>query len=142
MSQQNIHDLADRFLREYQAKTGSKPEPVQLTSAVPRSVPYVAASQAAADKFIKDHLEMTQEKKTQERFEIEEPKQVILSRRSSRGVLMFFCGFKRGAALFTYAHHLAQIIDLKDLPTWQEALAKRGIDATPLPAPEVHRGSL
>jgi hypothetical protein len=137
----DLHAVAETFLREYLAKTGSKPEPVQLASVAPRAARPVAASQAAANKFIEEHL-MTQQKKAGERYEIEEPQHVVLSRRNSRGVLLYFCGFKRGAALFTFAHHLAQTINLEELPAWQGELQKRGIDATPLPAPEMHRGSL
>jgi hypothetical protein len=115
----DLHAVAETFLREYLAKTGSKPKAVQLATTIPRSASHVAASQAAAKEFIKEHLELAQQRKAEERYEIEAPHQVILSRRNSRGVLLYFCGFKRGAALFTFAQHLAQTINLEDLPTWQ-----------------------
>ena len=78
----DIHTAAEKFLLEYLSHSGSKPEPVQLTSPV-STAPNVVASKAAAEDFIADHLnKMRQNKREVERYAIQEPQRVILSSRS------------------------------------------------------------
>jgi hypothetical protein len=139
MGDLSVHQLAEKFLREYLGENGGTTR-VSVVWTRAR----VIETRDVAEAFVNQLRKARREAEAQEatRYEIEAPQQVILSRRNSRGVLLYFCGFKRGAALFTFVHHLAQTINLEELPAWQDELQKCGIDATPLPAPEVHRGSL
>jgi hypothetical protein len=147
----DIHATAEQFLREYLSQTGSKPESVQLSSPV-TSARHVAASQTAARDFIK-HLRETRQAQAQqqaeaeaitsvERYEIEEPQQVILSRRSPRCVSYFY-GFKHGLPIFTHDKALAMVIDAADRDELSRLLhEKHNIETFALPAPELRRGSL
>jgi hypothetical protein len=140
----DLHAVAERFVREYLAKTGSQHEPVKLSPA-PR--PRCIESHAVAQAFVKEHLRKRREianasKQTEaERFEIEEPPQVILVRRSG-SVTSYFYGWKAQRPLFTHAQHLAQVIDVARSDELVQMLRLCNIEVTTLPAPEVHRGSL
>ena len=93
MTRDDIHTTADHFLRAYLSQSGSKPEPVQIASSV-STVPNVAASRAAAKDFIAEHLnKLRTNKKGIERYAIDEPQRVILSRRIGN-VTSHFYGWK------------------------------------------------
>jgi hypothetical protein len=132
---EDIHAVAERFLRDHLAKTGSKCEAVRAV--IPRTVCAVE-SRGAAEGFLR-HLATKQVEA--KRYEIEEPEHVILSRSTTR-VAPYFYGFKNGFPVFTHDSRLAQIVDSKDAKELQGALRDRGIDVTMLPVPETHVGSL
>lgn len=139
----DIHSAAERFLREYLAKTGSKPERVQPASAIPVPARRVAEPHAAAKELIKEHLKKRQQAKTDaERYEIEEPQHVILFRRGPRCVSYLY-GFKRGLPIFTHDKALALVVEASDRDELARLLRERhGIESFVLPAPELRRGSL
>jgi hypothetical protein len=139
----DIHSAAERFLREYLSKTGSKLEPVRPSLAVPAAVQRVAEAHAAAKELIKEHLKKRQQVKTEaERYEIEEPQQVILSRRSPRCVSYLY-GFKRGLPVFTHDKALAMVVNAADRDELARLLRERhGIESFVLPVPELRRSSL
>lgn len=139
----DIHSVAERFLREYLSQSGSKAEPVKLSSAALHPARGAAEVQAAAKELIREHLKKRRQNKTEaERYEIEEPQQVILSRRSPRCV-SFFYGFKHGLPIFTHDKALAMVIDSANRDELSRLLReKHNIETFVLPAPEVRRGSL
>lgn len=139
----DLHATADRFLREYLLKTGSKPEPVQPSSAIPAPARRVAEAHAAAKELIREHLQKRQQAKAEaERYEVEEPQQVILSRRNSRCVSYLY-GFKRGTPIFTHDKALALVVDAADREQLSRLLrGKHNIETFVMPAPELRRGSL
>jgi hypothetical protein len=134
-NQQDIHTVAERFLRDHLAKTGSKCEPVR--SVVPRSACAVE-SKIAAEGFLRQHL-ATRQTETK-RYEIDESQPMILSRSTTR-LAPYFYGFKNGLPVFTHERRLAQIVDSKNANELQSALRERGVDVTVLPAPETRTGS-
>jgi len=150
MKQDDLHTAAEKFLREYLAQSGSIPERVQLSPAAPQTGQHVAGSQSAAREFIKHLREARQAQAQQqaeaitsvERYEIEEPQQVILSRRSPRCVSYFY-GFKHGLPIFTHDRALAMVIDgAKRDELARQLHEKHNIETFVLPAPELRRGSL
>jgi hypothetical protein len=146
----DLHATAEKFLREYLLQTGSKAEHVELSAAA-SAARHVSASQAAKE-FLKAHLKKTRHTQAHqqveaeaitsvERYEIEEPKQVLLSRRSPRCV-SYFCGFKRGLPIFTHDKALAMVIDAANRDELSRLLRERhNIETFVLPAPELRRGS-
>jgi ABC-type nitrate/sulfonate/bicarbonate transport system substrate-binding protein len=118
MGDLSVHQLAEKFLREYLGENGGTTR-VSVVSTRAR----VIETRDVAEAFVNQLRKARREAEAQEatRYEIEAAQQVTL---------------------FTFVHHLAQTINLEELPAWQDELQKCGIDATPLPAPEVHRGSL
>ena len=150
MRDDDIHSAAERFLREYLSQTGSKAQPVELSAAA-SAARHVSASQAAAKEFLKDHLKKTRQAQRVaeagattgvERYEIEEPPQVILSRRSARCV-SFLYGFKRGLPVFTHDKALALVVEAADRNELARLLReKHNIQTFALPAPELRRSSL
>ncbi len=138
----DIHATAEAFLREYLVQSGSKPELVKLSSVVP-VVRNVAESQAAAKDLIREHLKQRQQNKIEaERYELEEPLRVLLSRRNQR-CESYFYGFKRGLPIFTHDKALAMVIDAANRDEVSRLLwEKYNIQTFVLPAPELRRGSL
>ena len=138
----DIHATAEAFLREYLVQSGSKPELVKLSSVVP-VVRNVAESQAAAKDLIREHLKQRQQNKIEaERYELEEPLRVLLSRRNQR-CESYFYGFKRGLPIFTHDKALAKVIDAAHRDRVSRLLwEKYNIQTFVLPAPELRRGSL
>ncbi len=138
----SIHATAEAFLREYLSQSGSKPELVKLSSIVP-AVRNVAESQAAAKDLIREHLKQRQQNNIEaERYELEEPLRVLLSRRNQR-CESYFYGFKRGLPIFTHDKALAMVIDAAKSDELSRLLReKHNIDTYVLPAPELRRGSL
>jgi hypothetical protein len=143
----DLHSAAEKFLREYLEQTGSIPERVQTSLPVP-SQARVAASQTAASDFIK-HLRETRQQAKQdagasskaERYELEEPQQVVLACRNLR-CLTYFYGFKRGLPVFTHDKALAMVINTTGSDELARLLQKDGIETFALTAPEVRKGSL
>lgn len=133
---EDIHAVAERFLRDHLAKTGSKCEAVRPV--VPRATCAVE-SRSAAEGFLRQHLAARQVET--KRYEVEAPQKVILAQRSVRSTT-FFYGWHHDAAIFTHAQHLAQVIDSKDATKLQESLKQTGIETFVMPAPEIRRGSL
>jgi hypothetical protein len=140
---EDIHIAAEKFLKEYLSKTGTKPEPVQPASTLPAPARRASEAQAAAKELIREHLKKRHQAKTEaERYEIEEPQQVILSRRSPRCV-SYLCGFKRGLPVFTHDKTLALVVEAADSDKLSGLLReKHGIGTFVLPVPELRRGSL
>jgi hypothetical protein len=139
----DLHVTAEKFLREYLLKTGSKSEAVQPSLATPTPARRVAEAQAAAKALIREHLKKRQRAKIDaERYESEEPKQMILFRRNPRCVSYFY-GFKRGLPVFAHDKALAMFIDAADRNKLSRLLRERhGIETFILPAPEPRRSSL
>jgi hypothetical protein len=98
---EDIHSVAEKFLRDHLSKTGSKCEIVRPVA--PRAACAVE-SRSAAEGFLRQHLAARQTQA--KRYEIEEPQQVILARRSSN-VTSYFYGWKAQRPLFVHAQHLA-----------------------------------
>jgi hypothetical protein len=143
MTHDDLHTVADKFLRDYLTQTGSKPESVQTASPV-SSVAHVTASQAAATDFIKELRKTRQAEASTKaaRYELEDPQQVVLSRRTLR-CLTYFYGFKRGLPVFTHDKALAMVVNTAESDGLSRSLCeKHGIVTCPMPAPEVRRGSL
>ena len=142
----DLHTVADKFLRDYLTQTGSIPESVQTASPVP-SVAHVTASQAAATDFIKELRKTRQAEADADatkaaRYELEDPQQVVLSRRTLR-CLTYFYGFKRGLPVFTHDKALAMVVNTAESDGLSRSLReKHGVETFALPAPEVRRGSL
>lgn len=138
----DIHSTAEKFLKEYLSQTGSKPEPVKLSSAVP-AVRNIAESQEAAKDLIREHFKKRRQDKTEaERYEIEEPQRVVLSRRSQR-CESYLYGFKRGVPIFTHDKALAMVIDAASSGELSRSLReKHHIETFVLSPPELRRGSL
>jgi hypothetical protein len=132
---QDIHTVAERFLRDHLAKTGSKCEAVR--SVAPR-LACTVESRRAAEGFLREHL--ATRKTEAKRFDIEGPEKVILARRGVRSTT-FFYGWRRDVAIFTYAQHLAQVIDVARSDELVQMLRQCGIEVTALPAPEMRRES-
>lgn len=152
MPDDDIHSIAERLIREYLSLTGSKAEHVELSAAA-SAARHVSASQAAAKEFLKDHLKKTRHAQAQqkleaeainsvERYEMEEPQQVLLARRNPRCVSYFY-GFKRGLPIFTHDKALALVVDAVDRDKLSRLLReKHNIETFVLPVPELRRGSL
>jgi hypothetical protein len=119
-------------------------------SAAASAARHFSASQAAAKEFLKAHLKKTRHAQRQaetepitsvDRYEIEEPKQVILSRRGPRCVSYFY-GFKRGLPIFTYDKALAMVVNAVDRDKLSHLLRdKHNIETFVLPAPELRRST-
>jgi hypothetical protein len=139
----DIHSTAEKFLKEYLSKTGSKPEAVQPSSAVFAPARRPAETQAAAKDLIREHLKKRRQDRTEaERHEIEEPQRVVLSRRSQR-CESYLYGFKRGVPIFTHDKALALVVDPVDSDKLSRLLReKHSLETFVLPAPELRRGSL
>jgi hypothetical protein len=133
--QEDIHTVAEKFLRDHLAKTGSRCEVVR--SVVPRSACTVEPRKAA-EGFLREHL--ATRKTDAKRFEIEAPEKVILARRGVRSTT-FFYGWRRGTAIFTHAQHLAQLIDVARSEELVQVLRQCNVEVTVLPAPEMGRES-
>lgn len=133
---EDLHKVAERFLRDHLAKTGSKCETVR--SVAPRTACAVE-SRGAAEGFLREHL-ATRETEAK-RYEIEESQEVILARRNGN-VTSYFYGWKAQRPLFTHAQHLAQVVDLATSEGLARSLRETGVEVTVLPAPEKRRGSL
>jgi hypothetical protein len=133
---QDIHSVAERFLRDHLAKTGSKCETVQPV--VARAVCAVE-SRSAAEGFLRQHLATRQTEA--KRYEIEEPQQLSLVRRTGN-VTSYFYGWKAQRPLFTHAQHLAQQFEPTESDKQVRMLQLCNIEVTALPAPETQRGSL
>jgi hypothetical protein len=118
----DLHSTAEKFLREYLAKTGSKTEPVVSAQPALSSVHQVAASKAVAADFIKQlHKSRKEEAEAKsERYEVEEPQRVVLARRTR--CLIYFYGFKRGQPVFTYCLNLAVVVDALEATQVQTVL--------------------
>jgi hypothetical protein len=132
--QEDVHTVAERFLRGHLAKTGSKCETVQPVT--PRAACAVE-SKKAAEGFLREHLAARQTEA--KRYEIEAPEKVILARRNGN-VTSYFYGWKAQRSIFTHAQHLAQIIDPATSDELARTLREKGIEVTVLPAPEKGRG--
>jgi hypothetical protein len=133
-SKEDIHTIAERFLLDHLAMTGSKCESVR--SVVPRS-PCAVESRSAVEGFLR---QLATRKTEAKRFEIESSQRVILARRSSRSTT-FFYGWRRDIAIFTHAQHLAQVIDVARSDELVQMLRQCNIEVTVLPAPEMGRES-
>lgn len=132
--QEDIHTIAERFLLDHLAKTGSKCEAVRPVA--PRSACAIE-SRKAAEGFLRELVTKQTETK---RYQIDESQHVILSRSTTR-VAPYFYGFKKGFPVFTYDRRLAQMVDSKDAMELQGDLRERGIEVTISPAPETPTGS-
>jgi hypothetical protein len=88
-------------------------------------------------------LKQRQQNKTEaERYEIEEPQRVVLSRRTQR-CESYLYGFKRGVPIFTHDKALAMVIDADSRDELSRLLReKHNIETCVLPPPELRRGSL
>jgi hypothetical protein len=136
----DLHTVAETFLREYLAETGSTSELVQL-SCVCNTSHDVAESRTVAVQFVQE-LKAARRQKRQEaeahranRFEIEEPRQVILSRRCGT-VITYFYGWKQERPLFVHAAHLALVLDSRDSEKVSHLLRQsHEIETFPMPAP-------
>jgi hypothetical protein len=133
--QENIHTVAEKFLRDHLAKTGSKCEAVRPI--VTRTACAVE-SKKAAEGFLREHL--TTRQTEAKRYQIVAPERVILARRTGN-VTCFFYGWKVQRPLFTHAEHLAQVIDIVKSDELVQMLRQCNIEVTVLPAPEMGRGS-
>jgi hypothetical protein len=140
----DLHSTAEKFLREYLEQSGSKAEPVLSAQPLSPSAHQVAVSRAVATDFIKQ-LRKTRQAEADatnaERYELEDPQQVVLSRRTARSVSYFY-GFKRELPVFTHDKALAMVIDAADRDGLCRSLEIHGIETFALPAPNAKRGSL
>jgi hypothetical protein len=132
---QDIHTVAEKFLRDHLEKTGSRCEAVRPV--VPRTTRAVESTKAA-EGFLRQHLATRHTEA--KRFEIETPEKVILARRGVRSTT-FFYGWRRNMAIFTHAQHLAQMIDVARSEELVQVLRQCNIEVTVLPAPEMGRES-
>jgi hypothetical protein len=129
--QENIHKLASDFLNDYLRQHGGSTH-LSVVSARPR---HVVENRAAAAEFIKQLRKSRREQREAARYEIEHEQSVILARSGTR-CAQFFCGWKyNGFPVFSYDRRLAIVVESDDATRHVEALAARGIDVNPLPAP-------
>jgi hypothetical protein len=143
----DLHTVAETFLRQYLAETGSTPELVQL-SCVPNTAHDVAESRAVAVQFVKELRTVRRQKRRQEveanratRIEIEEPRQVILSRRCGT-VITYFYGWKQHRPLLVHAVHLALVLDICGSENLSRHLRETyEIETFPMPSPTPNKGT-
>jgi len=115
-SHDDIHSVAERFLREHLANAESQSKTVRTDGQSGEGTDAEA-----------------------EPPEIEEPEFVILSRRSGNATSYFY-GWKSQRPLFTYSQHLAQVLESAASEELVRKLRKAGVEAIVLPAPELRRG--
>jgi len=142
----DLHTVAETFLREYLAETGSKPMNAELASTSRCTARHVAESRMAARDFIrqlrKDRQQAKQEGSdaTAERYEIEYPQRVVLSRRCGT-VITFSYGWKQNRPLLVHAVHLALALDADDGEKLSILLREHEIETFPMPAPALGNSS-
>jgi hypothetical protein len=145
LSQETIHNIAQTFLNEYLAKSGSTSESVQLSSVAHCTARHLSQSQSVAATFVKEHLKKRQINGSKQaetaRYETEVPDKLILARRRGN-VVSFFYGWKSQRPVFTHAQHLAQVVDPATSEELIRMLRVTDVDVTALPAPELRKGSL